>query len=77
MDNSKHLMRKEYTMDYGCYSEDRVMLFDDRDYTDEQLNEILHEGKMYEEKVINKKLIDVNLQTYNTVFRSLLTGGED
>ena len=75
--SSKHVMRMEYTLYNGFIKEERVLLFDDRDYTEEQLKTILHEGMVYEERVTNKKLIDVNLQTYNNVFRSLLNGGKD
>lgn len=75
--SSKHVMKMEYTLCNGLIEEERVLLFDDRDYTEEQLQTILHEGMVYEERVTNKKLIDVNLQTYNNVFRSLLNGGKD
>ena len=75
--SSKHVKKIEYTLCHGRLTENRVLLFDDRDYTEEQLKTILHEGMVYEERVTNKKLIDVNLQTYNNVFRSLLNGGKD
>ena len=77
MGNSKHLMRQEYTKDYGGYSEDRVILFDERDYTEKELNKLLKDDYVREEGIVNKKLIDIPLANFKNVFRSLLNGGED
>ena len=75
--SSKHVMKMEYTRDYGAYEEERVILFDSRDYTEEQIADFLHHDYIREESIVNKKLVDIPLQNYNNVFRSLIEGGND
>jgi hypothetical protein len=56
----------EYRRELGLLHEDMVALFDERDFTEEQVNKII---RLYD---VYRGVIMIDKQTYEMVFRSLI-----
>ena len=57
----------EYRREFGLLHEDMVALFDERDFTEEQVNKII---RLYD---VYRGVIMIDKATYEMVFRSLMT----
>ena len=57
----------EYRRELGLLHEDMVALFDERDFTEEQVNKIIRLYDVYRGVIMTDKA------TYEMVFRSLMT----
>lgn len=57
----------EYRREFGLLHEDMVALFDERDFTEEQVNKIVRLYDTY------RGIIMTDKKTYEQVFRSLMT----
>ena len=56
----------EYRREFGLLHEDMVALFDERDFTEEQVNKII---RLYD---VYRGVIMIDKATYEMVFRSLI-----
>ena len=67
MANFKHKVKMiEYRREFGLLHEDMVALFDERDFTEEQVNKII---RLYD---VYRGVIMIDKETYEMVFRSLI-----
>lgn len=65
-----HVAMLPYTEELGLLKLEKVALFDERDFTEKEVNQII---RLYSEY---KGVIMVSKETYEQVFRSLIKKGE-
>lgn len=65
-----HVAMVPYTEELGLLKLEKVALFDERDFTEEQVSKII---RLYSEY---KGVIMITKETYEQVFRSLIKKGE-
>lgn len=67
-----HVAMVPYTEELGQLKLEKVALFDERDFTDKEINQII---RLHSVDTEYRGVIMVSKETYEQVFRSLITKG--
>ena len=68
INHEHHVKRIDYTVEVHDSTYSKTVLFDDRDFTEEEI------GNMLRRNLTHSNIIICDTETYETVFRSVLEG---